>query len=410
MRQGQRGSVVSTHLTDLPRLKTKSEATEIRRPKTRLAPYGVRGFGVSPFQLGIPALDAFPRTLWSRLTSSEARKFGDAELMYPDPRGLEQLRESITQYLALARGIHCTSDQVIVTSGYQGGLDLIRQLILQPADRVWLEDPGYFRAQQAILRSSAQAVPVGIDDEGLCVSEGVRLAPDARLAIVTPSHHSPTCVTLSLPRRMALLSWANAHRSWIVEDDYDGEFHYSGNLLPALKSLDTDGRVIYAGSFSKTLFPSLRLGYLVLPVSLVGKAEQAVQFRDGGIATLQQAVTARFMTEGHFTRHLKRMRTLYVRRRVVLAETLRDAFPGQFDVSLQAGGMNVIAALPKNLRDTVLADRAKESGFELQALSANALVDRGHNALIFGFTNVREEDAARLCRQLVKAIGTSFKR
>ncbi|MBL4720689.1 MAG: PLP-dependent aminotransferase family protein [Alphaproteobacteria bacterium] len=408
MRDGRRGSIISTQLSNLPILAPdKDKVTDEAKKETRTARPGRwdnRPRKPSPFQLGLPALDVFPRKLWSRLTARQARMVGESDMTYPDMCGYWPLRDAIAQYLALSRGIHCAPDNIIITGGYQGALDLAIHTILNPGDKVWLEDPGYFRAQLAIQNSTAQAVPIGVDTDGLRVQDGVDLAPDARLAIVTPSHHSPTCVAMSLPRRMALLSWASENDSWIIEDDYDGEFHYSGKKLPALKSLDAQGRVLYAGSFSKTLYPSLRLGYLVAPDEVLDRLEQAVQFHAAGVATLQQAVTAQFMIEGHFTRHLKRMRTLYARRRTVLAAALSKTFPDMLDIHLEGGGMNIIAGLPGHLSDVELVARAAKHGVAIQALSENALVDRGHNALVFGFTNTPEEDAEALCLKLKKQL------
>jgi len=400
MRNGKRGSKISTHLPALPKLRESRASEKIGKTNNQqLSPASL-----SPFQLGVPALDLFPRKIWSRITASQSRRFSAANMTYPEPLGFWPLREAIAQYLALSRGIQCSPSNVVVTDGYQGALDLISNLILRSGDKVWLEDPGYYRAQQLIANSSAHVVPVPTDASGLCVQEGISRAPDAKLAIVTPSHHSPTCVTMPLSRRMELLAWANDQGSWILEDDYDGEFHYSGKLLPALKSLDTQNNILYSGSFSKTLFPSLRLGYLVAPDKILHEVEHAMNIRNSGVATLQQAVTAQFMTEGHFTRHLKRMRTIYAQRRNALAEALRDMFPDLLNISLQGGGMNIIAALPETIRDVELVERAAQKGIQLQALSTNSLISQGQNALIFGFTNVPENEADRLCIQLKEAI------
>jgi GntR family transcriptional regulator / MocR family aminotransferase len=401
-RNGRSGSIISPELSGRPKAKTST----LTPPPARTLASILAGNNsanpnkTSPFQLGVPALDEFPRKLWSRLTARQARMVGKEDMMYPDLWGHWPLRDAIAQYLALSRGIQCAPHNVIITNGYQSGLDLALHALLETGDKVWLEDPGYFRTQQAVLNSSAQAVPLRVDEDGLRVEDGVAQARDARLAIVTPSHHSPTCVAMSLPRRLALLAWASAAGAWVIEDDYDGEFHYSGKKLPALKSLDTEGRVLYAGSFSKTLFPSLRLGYLVAPDELLADLVQAIQFRDAGAATLPQAIIAQFMIEGHFTRHLKRMRTLYARRRAALADALGAVFPETFDIQLTGGGMNIIATLPAHLRDTTIVERAAAHGIALYALSTHSLRDRGDNALIFGFTNVPEEKANALALQL----------
>ena len=230
-----------------------------------------------PFRMGLPALDAFPRKLWSRLSTRAARGLGTPELIYPHPAGDRPLREAIAAYLGVSRGIACTAEQVMVTAGFQGALALARSLLLHPGDAVWVEDPGYPLARQALGAAGVQISPVPVDREGLQVDVGIATAPNARLAVVTPTHQSPLGVALSLPRRLALLGWAAATGAWVLEDDYDSEFRYIGHPLPALKSLDRGGRVLYAGSFSKVLFPGLRLGYLVVPDQLAAIAMMAAR-------------------------------------------------------------------------------------------------------------------------------------
>jgi len=219
--------------------------------------------------MGLPALDAFPRKLWAGLVAREARSLRPALLSYPDPAGYMVLREAIAAYLGVSRGVTCSPEQVVITAGYQGALTLIIRTLLQPGDAVWIEDPVYYAAADALRAGGACLVPIPVDAEGMCIEQAVSKGGSARLAVVTPAHQYPLGVALSLPRRLALLAWARAHSAWIVEDDYDGEFHYAGRPLPALKSLDDPDVVIYAGSFSKVLFPGLRLGYLVVPWRLM---------------------------------------------------------------------------------------------------------------------------------------------
>src|SRR5215470_10906430 len=222
-----------------------------------------------PFQMGQPSLDAFPRKLWSRVVAHQARQLSPSDLAYPDPAGFGPLRDVIAGYLASSRGITCTSQQILITNGYQDALGLISDVLLHGDSKVWLEDPCYPLVRDALEDAGAKLVPIRVDAEGLRVADGVARARRARLAVVTPSHQSPLGVALSLPRRLALLSWASAAGAWVIEDDYDSEFRYVGRPLPALKSLDRDQRVVYAGTFSKVLYPSLRLGYLVVPESLL---------------------------------------------------------------------------------------------------------------------------------------------
>ena len=235
--------------------------------------------------MGLPAIDAFPHKVWSRVVARQARRPLDAVTAHGDPRGLAPLRRAIARYLALSRGVLCSPEQVQVTHGYQGAIDLVARSVLRPGDSVWFEDPGYIFAREALRAAGARMEAIEVDGDGMRVADGIERAPQARLAVTTPAHQSPLCVALSLPRRIALLEWAKARDAWIVEDDYDGEFHYGGRPLPALKSLDRGDRVIYAGSFSKTLHPGLRLGYLVSPEPLLGKLADAARLRDAGAAT-----------------------------------------------------------------------------------------------------------------------------
>lgn len=396
--RGPAGSIISPHLA--------AAALPGRAPR----PKPPRSAGAEPssdlplFRLGVPALDAFPRKLWCRLAAHEARLLTQAAMRYPDPAGHRPLREAIAAYLAISRGIVCAPEQVIVTAGYQGALTLIARLLLRPGDRVWLEDPGYYVSRQALTLAGADIVAVGVDAEGLCVAEGETLAPDARLAVTTPSHQSPLGMALSLPRRLALLAWASAAGAWIVEDDYDSEYRYSGPPSPALKSLDAHDRVLYAGSFSKVLMPGLRLGYLVVPEAQVAAFTNASRLVDGGQPVLPQAVVARFMAEGHFARHFRRMRALYAERRAALAAALVAEFGEQLSIELQAGGMHLIARLPVGADDVALSTSAGAAGMAAEPLSSSAVSHSCGPGLVLGFTNVPVEAAAGAARRLLQAV------
>jgi GntR family transcriptional regulator/MocR family aminotransferase len=358
-----------------------------------------------PFRMGLPALDAFPRKLWARLVAREARALSSAALNYPDAAGAKRLREAIAAYLAISRGVACTPDQIFVTAGYQGALSLIVRALLTPGDAVWFEDPGYHLASRALLAAGARLVPVPVDDAGMRVEEAVADAAPARFAVVTPSHQSPLGVALSLPRRLALLGWAAARAGWIIEDDYDGEFHYAGRPLPALKSLDHADVVLYAGSFSKVMFPGLRLGYLVVPAPLAARFAQAAPLFSAGCGRLEQAVVARFMTEGHFARHLRRMRALYASRRAALVAALADAFGERLAISLQSGGMHLLARPAGEVPDTELVRLAQAHGLAPSALSTHALGAAAQRGLLLSFTNIPETRAAHAAQGLFRAIG-----
>jgi GntR family transcriptional regulator/MocR family aminotransferase len=355
--------------------------------------------------MGLPALDVFPRKLWSGLTVRAARALGAADLTYPDPAGFLPLRQAIAAYLGVARGIVCRPEQIVVTSGFQGALALVRQVLVRPGDTVWVEDPGYLNARQALEAGGARIVPVRVDAEGMRVQAGVVAAPRARLAVVTPAHQCPLGVTLSLPRRMALLAWAAETGAWVLEDDYDGEFRYVGRPIPALKSLDRGERVLYAGSFSKVLFPALRLGYLVVPDELSEAFLRAGRLLVGGPAALDQRVAAAFIERGHFARHLRRMRGLYAERRRALAAALAARFGDGITVELAAGGMHLLARFPGAAEDGVLARRAAGAGLAPTALSSLALAHDCGGGLLLGFANLPVDEAPAMVDRLAAAIG-----
>ncbi|KAB2912639.1 MAG: PLP-dependent aminotransferase family protein [Hyphomicrobiaceae bacterium] len=356
----------------------------------------------SPFRLGQPALDAFPAKLWSRLLVRQARRPVGRQL---GGRGHAPLRSAIARYLALSRGVVCSPDQILITNGYQGAIDLIARSLLRLGDDAWIEEPGYVPARLALARTGARIVPVGVDRCGLRVTDGIAAAPCARLAVTTPSHQCPTCVALSLPRRLALLEWAAKTGAWIVEDDYDGEFHYGGRPLPALKSLDRQHRVIYAGSFSKTLHPELRLGFLVAPGDLVDRLDEAARLQASMPGSFMQAVVAAFMDEGHYARHLQRMRRLYASRRAALAEAMARTFGDALPIDIEPGGMHLLGRLRTGVSDTEIAAASTEAALAVHALSSLSIARRPPRGLLLSFTNVPEQRALELCRRFHRAVG-----
>ena len=347
-----------------------------------------------PLQMGLPALDAFPRKTWTRIASRAIQQSGLDGMIYPNPQGDEALRKALASYLAISRGIACTADQVFICAGYRACLELISRSVLKAGDRGWFEDPGYFLAWRFFEETNMPLVPVPVDEHGLRVDVGIERAPDARFAVVTPSHQSPLGVSLSLPRRQALLAWASDHRSWIIEDDYDSEYRYVGRPLPALKSLDTQGRVLYTGTFSKVLIPGLRLAYLVVPNEQVAHFARMADVLHNHCPQLLQRTTAVFIEEGHFARHLKKMRSLYAHRRTLLSEALTARLGGRIHLELRAGGMHVLACLDSRMDDRAIAARGTRVGLALQALSEWYRHAPARQGLLMGFTNVKDVDAA----------------
>jgi GntR family transcriptional regulator/MocR family aminotransferase len=327
-----------------------------------------------------------------------------ADLAEADPAGVPDLRQAVAAYLGVARGIKCTPEQVLITSGYQGALALVRSVLVRPGDPVWMEDPGYHMTRMALETAGARVVPVRVDAEGLRVAAGINAAPKAKLAIVTPTHQSPTGVALSLPRRLELLAWAADADSWIVEDDYDSEFRYVGRPLPSLKSLDRGQRVLYAGSFSKVLFPALRLGYLIVPAELQAVFLRASRLLTSGLPVLEQKAVAAFMHNGHFARHIRRMRMLYADRRRCLAAALQTRFGDRVTLELTSGGMHLLARFPGSDDDTVLAKRALAAGLATTALSSLTMAHDAGQGLLLSFTNTAPAEADALVARLATAI------
>jgi len=396
--RGAAGTVVSPLLKSAP---VTPKTLPVSSPRDFLVHSGAEPL---PFQMGLPALDAFPHRLWNRIAASELRGSSLDGSIYPDARGHVSLRTALAGYLSVSRGISCTPGQIFIAAGYRACLDLISRSLLKPGDGCWVEDPGYFAARDFLREAGAALIPVSVDAQGMVVEDGVRRMPDARFAVVTPTHHSPLCVALSMPRRQALLEWANRQGSWIIEDDYDSEYRYHGRPLPALKSLDTQDRVLYCGTFSKVLMPGLRLAYLVVPEELVPRFAEVADKMHSHCPQLWQVTTARFIEEGHFGRHLKKMRNLYADRRHLLVDALSAKFSGRLTIDQQVGGMHLLGRLDEGIDDCAIADNAKRNGLGVQALSRWYLSSSTERGLLLGFTNVSsKEQAMALAGRLAKA-------
>jgi len=356
------------------------------------------------FRPGTPALDAFPSELWSRLLARRWRNPPRELLSYSLSAGYQPLREAIASYLGAARAVLCEAEQVIIVAGAQQALDLVARLLLNPNDAAWIEDPGYLGTRAAFVGAGARLVPVPIDKEGLDVTAGARAAPDARLAYVSPSHQYPLGVTMSLARRLALLEWASRSGAWIIEDDYDSEYRYRGRPLAALQGLDKEGRVIYLGTFSKVLFPSLRIGYIVAPPDLVDAFAAARGVLSRFTPSMDQAVITDFINDGHFARHIRRMRTLYAERQAVLVETARRELDGLLEVNPHDAGIHLVAWLADGADDLKLSEAASDAGVEAQALSSFSVKHRMRAGLLMGYAGYDE----RQIRVGVRKLATAF--
>jgi GntR family transcriptional regulator/MocR family aminotransferase len=393
--RGQAGTVVTSALA------RRAPASGAPRRTTSHSNLGDAASTTRPFQMGIPALEVFPRKVWARLAARAVRATQPEDMIYPPWAGLPELRIAIATYLQLARGIDCTPSQVFITSGYRNSVELVTRALLQPGAGVWVEDPGYPPTSDLLREAGMTPVPVPVDAEGLMVAHGVAGAPRAKAAVVTPAHQSPLCVSLSLPRRLALLDWAAQAGAWIVEDDYDGEYRYVSRPLPALQSLDRDGRVLYSGTFSKVLFPAIRLAYLVVPPAQVARFEHISRTFAAAGPTLMQAIVANFINQGHFARHIQRMRRLYAERRQITADGLAAVLGNKVQVEPQPGGMHLVLRIKGRHADRALAARMRENGMSALALSERGVLPNSGSALLLAFTNI---DTPQRARELGKRI------
>ncbi|PQP17263.1 PLP-dependent aminotransferase family protein [Rhodococcus opacus] len=344
------------------------------------------------FQIGLPALDSFPAELWARMYGARLRQSTRDLMRYNDPRGYRPLREAIASYIGPARGIRCTADQVVIVSGSQQALEFCGRILLDPGDPAWIEDPCYLGAKAALISAGARLVPVPVDRKGIDVAAGIEREPSAKLAVLTPSYQFPLGVTLSLERRLALLDWAAQAGAWIVEDDYDNEFRYRGRPLVALQAIDQHRRVIYVGTFSKIMFPGLRLGYLIAPTELVDGFAAAHLSTDMHAHLLDQAVLADFMEAGHFTRHLRRMRVLCGKRQQLLVAEAKSRLGSDLRIENPDGGLHLVGWLPEGHDDQVVAARAARQRLHLWPLSTHCVEADLPPALLLGYAGIKERD------------------
>jgi len=360
--------------------------------------------GPRPFRIGHPAINEFPSEIWGRIAAARARNFGSWLEKEVDRRGYRPLRNAIAEYLRTSRGVRCTAEQIVIVSGIQQALDLLARLLLKRGDRIWMEDPGYFGARIAFDNAGARMIAVPVNEEGLSVSAGMKACPHAKGAYVTPAHQFPLGVTMSLERRMALLSWASRAGAFVIEDDYDSEYRFEGTPVPALQSLDNQSSVIFIGSFSKTLFPALRVGYVVLPAPLT---DLFVGFRyrtDFRNSSFDQAVLCDFIADGHFARHLRRMRNLYAQRLAALMEGARQHLGGVLEISNVRAGLYTIGYLKNEMTSRQAEKLAAAQGVEVLAVDRCTLRRPDPRALLLGFGGFSELAIRQGLIRLAKAL------
>lgn len=374
------GTFVAGRVPDLSQLKATARAPDPRLAKPR------------PFALGVAVSD--PRTLgiFRRLLSRHLARPNADHFHYGDSRGGARLRDAVAAYLTTARGVRCHADQIVITAGTQQGLDLVIRAALRPGDAAWIEDPGYPMARAALAGAGASLVGVPVDGEGLDVTHGEALCADARLVYVTPSHQFPLGVTMTMARRLALIDWAQRNDAWIVEDDYDSEFRYAGPPLTALQGMDASGRVAYLGTFSKVLFPGLRVGYAVVPEPLLDGVLALRARSDRHPPTLVEGALAELLDEGHFASHLRRARRQVQMLRDVLIDSLRTHTRDQLDVTVPEQGLHMVAKLRGPHIDTQIVTAADALGLAPRALSPMYLDAPSQNGLVLGFSGFSADE------------------
>jgi GntR family transcriptional regulator/MocR family aminotransferase len=354
------------------------------------------------FRAHQPALDLFPTDLWAQVAARRLRRVSASLLAGGEPLGYRPLREAVAEYLNSSRGVKCTADQVLILSGAQEGLDRTARILLNPGELVWMEEPGYPRADIVFRALGAHIRRVPVDAAGLVLESGRKQGPAPRLVYVTPGHQFPLGVTMSLRRRLAMLEWARRSGTLIFEDDYDSEYRYSGRPIPAMQGLDRSGVVIFTGSFSAVLFPALRLGYLVVPQEMVGIFATAASVSTHHPPLLEQAVLCDFITEGHFARHIRRMRELYAERLGVLLECAKEKLAGVLEISSVEAGLQTVGWLKDSMRAERVAHLAGERNVEVIPLSRYASGKSGPNGLILGFAAVDPKELRRGVEELAK--------
>ena len=355
--------------------------------------------GWGPFGVHETALEQFPFAAWSRLLAEHGRRPRLRAIHHNDPMGLDCMRDAICAYIRTARAVDCDPSQIMIVSGTQQALEITARVLLDPGDRVWVEEPGYQLTQSVLLGAGCRIVPVPVDEEGISVSAGTRLQPKARAAFVTPSHQYPLGVTMSAARRLQLLDWARDNGAWVVEDDYDGAFRYDATSVSSLQGIDADARVIYIGTFSRVIFPSVRVSYIVIPPDLIERFI-AVRFSSGIFApNLFQEVLTDFMRTGQFARHIHRMRALYKERRTALVESLQNICRDYLEIHGAGAGTHLTVTLPSGFNDADMASQAAQYGLCLWPLSP-CYVNQPRLGFVLGFGTTPADKMAGAVFQL----------
>lgn len=356
------------------------------------------------FSPGTPELDQFPFDLWSRLLAKHWRRPKKQDLTGNPIAGSLLLREALADYLGQARGVRCTAEQILILSGSQQAIHLVIKAFAETGDPILMEEPGYPGTRNSILHAGAKPIPVPVDEEGFILEDAKKLAPHARLACISPSHQYPMGHTMSLRRRLDLLNWAKEENCFILEDDYDSEYRYTGRPLSSLQGLDTDNRVLYVGTMSKVMFPGLRIGYLVVPPDLINIFLALRKEMDGHSPSVAESALAEFISEGYLTAHIRKMRLLYDQRQKMLIELLEQKASDYLDVYPQETGMHLIARFKQEIRDKDVEEKARKRGFLIRPLSGFFIEKTEENGLLLGFASISEKEMPHLVDKLVAVL------
>lgn len=356
------------------------------------------------FMVGTGCVDLFPHDVWGRLLGRVWRQSRYALHAHSEPHGYPPLRRAICHYVRATRGLQCDEDQILIVNGTQQAINLTVQTLLQPGDEVWLDDPGYDGARGAFLSQRLTVRPVRADEEGMDVYDGLRRWPDAKLVFTAPSHQFPGGGTLSLARRSALLSWAAKHHVWILEDDYNGEFRYADRPLQALQGLDRHQRVIYAGTFSKMLYPAFRLGFLVVPKALIPAFEVAKYYADTGCGYLEQATLTRFINEGHYARHVRRVRKACYERRQAVTDAINQYLPALLAIVPSDSGIHLLCRMKNGVPAQTVIRAGRQCGMGMQPLARYCRPDAPQEGVLFGFAAYPAEKLTDGIRRLAEVL------
>ena len=381
---------------------TSRRATHIVRLHALNGPSAPRA--PRPFRIDAPAIDAFPLEIWNRTLARVMRQIPPRHLSYGETFGLYELRALVAEFLTSARGVRCSVEQIMITCGSQQALTLAAGVLLDPGDAVWVEDPGYSGARGAFAFAEAKVVPVPVDAEGLDVAAGERRAPGARVAFVTPSRQLPLGVRMSVERRAALLDWARRAKAWVIEDDRDSEFRYSSRPVGSLQGMDTEGCVLYLGTFSRAMFPALRLGYLVVPDAVRDAFAAARHFADLHQSYVEQAAMAAFIRDGHFERHVRHVRATYLERQHHLVAETRRYLDGRLAIDPADAGMELIGWLSGGEDDVAVAASIREDGVEVTPLSPIPVGRPLPPGLILGYAGLSSTDITDGVQRVARAM------